>query len=115
MKIYVPLDAAARSAWAPIRPPGYRGRGNIAAVAVELVRNGSRGLLWLEPLVEVDVAGARMAYGPSSPDDVPRAVRRGFHPPANRMRWATAPTEEIPYFKRQERLTFARVGLTDPR
>jgi formate dehydrogenase iron-sulfur subunit len=24
-------------------------------------------------------------------------------------------TEEIPYFKNQERLTFARVGLTDPR
>ena len=70
--------------------------------------------MWLEPLVEVDVAGTRMAYGPVQPHDVPGLFDAGFtagksHP------WATAPTEQIPYLKKQERLTFARVGITDPR
>ena len=35
-------------------------------------------------------------------------------PAAARHRLAQGPTEEIPYLKRQERLTFARVGITDP-
>jgi formate dehydrogenase iron-sulfur subunit len=114
VKVYVPRDAAALSvgaeqtAWAIVAEAKRRG------MPVDLIRNGSRGLLWLEPLVEVDVAGTRIAYGPVQPHDVPGLFDAGFstgqpHP------LKAGPTGEIPYFKKQERLTFARVGLTDPR
>jgi formate dehydrogenase iron-sulfur subunit len=81
--------------------------------AVALVRNGSRGLYWLEPLVEVEVAGVRHAYGPVAANDVPglfdaEFLAAGEHPAA------LGPTEQIPYLAEQTRLTFARVGITDP-
>ena len=85
---------------------------------IELVRNGSRGLLWLEPLVEVErrAAAHRLRAGEPitrwracSTPDLPR--RRQRRTPLQ----AHGPTEEIPYFKNQERLTFARVGIIDPR
>ncbi|MBP6670644.1 MAG: NADH-quinone oxidoreductase subunit NuoF [Gemmatimonadales bacterium] len=81
--------------------------------AVTLVRNGSRGLYWLEPMVEVETAAGRVAYGPVTPAEVPGLFQAGFltggaHPLAH------GPTEQIPYLARQERLTTARVGITDP-
>src|SRR5580692_237572 len=80
---------------------------------VQLIRNGSRGMVWLEPLVEVSTPKGRVAYGPVSISDVKRLFEAGFlgaesHPLYKGL------TEEIPYFKNQERLTFARVGVTDP-
>ncbi|MEP6474895.1 MAG: NADH-quinone oxidoreductase subunit NuoF [Gemmatimonadota bacterium] len=80
---------------------------------IEIVRNGSRGLLWLEPLVEVETAAGRMAYGPVAPADVPGLFASGFLTGASHA-LGHGLTEQIPYFARQERLTFARVGITDP-
>jgi formate dehydrogenase iron-sulfur subunit len=84
---------------------------------IQLIRNGSRGLLWLEPLVELEVAGERHAYGPVQPRDAASLLEAlqaaGDRAPAHPL--AQGPTGEIPYFKRQQRLTFARVGITDPR
>src|SRR3546814_12888901 len=82
-------------------------------LSVNVVRNGSRGLLWLETLVEVDTPAGRVAYGPVEADDVPGLFEAGWlqgkpHALAHGL------TEEIPYLKKQERLTFARVGITDP-
>jgi len=80
---------------------------------VRLVRNGSRGLLWLEPLAEVATPAGRIAYGPVQPDDVAGLFEAGWlQGGAHRLR--QGPTEDIPYLKRQQRLTFARVGVTDP-
>ncbi len=81
---------------------------------IELVRNGSRGLFWLEPLVEVTTDRGRVAYGPVSPEDVPGLFDAGLAQ-GKPHRLCLGLTEEIPYFKSQERLTFARVGITDPR
>jgi formate dehydrogenase iron-sulfur subunit len=80
---------------------------------VRIVRNGSRGAFWLEPLIEVVTAAGRIGYGPVAARDVPGMFAAGFlvggaHP----LRLGV--TQDIPYLKRQERLTFARVGLTDP-
>jgi formate dehydrogenase iron-sulfur subunit len=114
VKIYVPRDAAALGMGADETALAIAAEAARRGMSIELKRNGSRGLLWLEPLVEVDVSGTRYAYGPVQPEDVaglfdadftsgrPHALGHGV-------------TAEIPYFKRQERLTFARVGLTDPR
>jgi formate dehydrogenase iron-sulfur subunit len=80
---------------------------------VEIVRNGSRGMFWLEPLVEVETAQGRVAYGPVSTDAVPGLFEAGFlRGGAHAL--ALGVTEELPWLKRQERLTFARCGITDP-
>jgi len=64
-------------------------------------------------LVEVDCGRGRLAYGPVSPADVAGLFEAGF-PEGGAHPLALGPTGDIPYLKNQERLTFARVGLTDP-
>ena len=87
--------------------PRDRRRGEPARHRGRVVRNGSRGMLWLEPLVEVETAAGRIGYGP-----VARArTCPGCSTPASaRTRWRSAPIEAIPCFARQTRLTFARWG-----
>ena len=117
VRIFVPQDAAARSVGADATARAILAEAQRRKIEVQIVRNGSRGLLWLEPLVEVEVAARRYAYGPVSPEEVAGLFEAGFasgSPAAARHRLAQGPTEEIPYLKRQERLTFARVGITDP-
>src|SRR5262245_34278735 len=80
---------------------------------VKLVRNGSRGMFWLEPLVEVATPQGRIAYGPVTPEEVLDLFESGFLHGGKHRRYL-GPTEEIAYFKKQERLTFARVGVVDP-
>jgi formate dehydrogenase iron-sulfur subunit len=81
--------------------------------SVEIVRNGSRGLYWLEPMIEVEAGGTRKAYGPIAPDDAAALFDAGFltggeHPKS------LGETEAIPYLAKQTRLTMARVGIVDP-
>ncbi|HYC63117.1 MAG TPA: NADH-ubiquinone oxidoreductase-F iron-sulfur binding region domain-containing protein, partial [Reyranellaceae bacterium] len=82
-------------------------------VALELVRTGSRGLFWLEPMIEVATPDGRIAYGPVTPTDVPRLFDAGLAeggPDALRL----GRPEEIPFLERQTRITFARCGIVDP-
>ncbi|MBI5791438.1 MAG: formate dehydrogenase, partial [Rhodocyclales bacterium] len=80
---------------------------------VRLVRNSTRGLFWFEPLVEVATAEGRIGYGPVSADDVPGLFDAGFLAgQAHDLRLGQP--EAIPYLARQQRLVFARAGLTDP-
>jgi formate dehydrogenase iron-sulfur subunit len=111
--VYVPRDAAALSLGAEAVARAIRAEAEARRADITLVRNGSRGLFWLEPLVEVERDGVRYAFGPAAAGDVPGLFEAGFldgggHP------LALGPTEEIPYLKNQERLTFARVGIIDP-
>jgi formate dehydrogenase iron-sulfur subunit len=80
---------------------------------IELVRNGSRGLYWLEPMVEVETPDGRVAYGPVTAKDVAGLFDAGLTK-GGKHALSLGLTEEIPYLKKQERLTFARVGITDP-
>lgn len=116
--IYVPRDAAALSVGADEVAAEIRAEADRRGQHIRLVRNGSRGMLWLEPLVEVEVADGcggcvRHAYGPVTPDDVIGLFDAGFTSGASHP-LAFGPTEEMPYLARQERLTFARCGITDP-
>ncbi len=111
--IYVPRDAAALAMDADAVAAAIELAADERGLAVQVVRNGSRGLLWLEPLVEIATPEGRLAYGPVQPEDVPALFDAGWltggeHP----LRLGL--TEEIPYLKQQERLTFARVGVIDP-
>ena len=111
--IYVPRDAAALAMDADTVARDIERAADARGLSVQIVRNGSRGLLWLEPMVEVVTPQGRIAYGPVQPEDVDALFDAGWqsggeHP----LRLGL--TEEIPYLKHQERLTFARVGVTDP-
>ncbi|WP_137818948.1 NADH-quinone oxidoreductase subunit NuoF [Pseudomonas sp. 2FG] len=113
LTVYVPRDASALSLGADAVARAIVAEAKARNLELRLVRNGSRGLFWLEPLVEVASPAGRIAYGPVKAKDVPGLFDAGFlqggaHPLGLGL------TEEIDYLKRQERLTFARAGITDP-
>jgi formate dehydrogenase iron-sulfur subunit len=103
--IYVPRDSAACSV----------GADEVAAAitrtdpAIRVVRNGSRGMLWLEPLVEIQSPQGRVGFGPVTPKDVPSLLA---NPEDHELR--IGPIDELPWMANQQRLCFARVGVTDP-
>jgi len=112
--IYVPRDSAALAVGAERVAERIAQEAAIRGVAFNLVRNGSRGLFWLEPMVEVSTPAGRVAYGPVTIDDVADLFDAGFAEGAQKHPLSLGLTEEIPYLKKQERLTFARMGITDP-
>ena len=111
--VYVPNDTTARSVGADAVAAAIASVAAERGITIELLRNGSRGLYWLEPLVEVEVAGERIAYGPVTADDVPGLFDASFLEGGAHTRHLGA-TEQLPYLAGQDRLTFARVGLIDP-
>ena len=100
MKIYVPRDAAARALGADAVADAFADLGH------QVIRNGSRGMIWLEPLVEIEQGGVRRAYGSVTPADVAGILAGSVE--------SLGPVERIPFFARQTRLTFARCGVIDP-
>ena len=111
--IYVPSDTAARSLGADAVAEAVRLEAAARGEPVRIVRNGSRGLYWLEPLVEIAVGGERLAYGPVDAAGVPELFAAGFLRGGAHAAFQ-GPTESIPYLAAQTRLTFARAGLVDP-
>lgn len=109
MRIYVPRDAAAKALGADDVAAAIAGEAERRGQQIDLIRNGSRGMIWLEPLVEVVTDLGRMAFGPMTVEDVSAL----FDGPDNHPK-ALGLTEELPWMLRQTRLTFARVGVTDP-
>src|SRR5256885_13307229 len=110
---YIPRAAAALSLGAEEVARAVAAEAQARKVDVTIVRNGTRGMVWLEPLVEVALSNGRIGYGPVSAADVRGLfdadfLKGGKHP------LNVGPIEQIPYFATQERLTFARVGVTDP-
>jgi formate dehydrogenase iron-sulfur subunit len=105
--VYVPRETAAVSLGAHEIAEKLSALDN-----VRVVRNGSRGASWLEPLLEVVVGDQRIGYGPVGVDDVEGLLEAGFldggeHP----LRLGA--TNEMPYLLNQERWTFRRCGIID--
>ena len=113
VRIYVPRDSAALSVGAEGVARAIASEAKSRGLDITLVRNGSRGMFWLEPLVEVETPNGRIAYGPVTREAVPGLFDAGFVEGKAQV-LCLGPTEEIPYFKQQERLTFARCGIVDP-
>ncbi|WP_255621818.1 NADH-quinone oxidoreductase subunit NuoF [Pseudonocardia sp. DSM 110487] len=105
-RVYVPRDSAARSVGADAVAE------RIAAAGAEVVRTGSRGMLWLEPLVEVETPAGRVGYGPVAPEDVDGLVAAGL---LDGQGESIGVVEDLPWMRRQQRVTFTRVGIVDPR
>ena len=113
IKIFVPRDSAALALGADEVAAAITAEAAQRGLAIELVRNGSRGMFWLEPLVEVVTEAGRMAYGPVAPEDVSDLFDAQFHTgAAHRLNLGL--TEDLSYLRNQERLTFGRMGITDP-
>jgi formate dehydrogenase iron-sulfur subunit len=111
--VYVPGDAAARSLGADGVARAIAAEAARLGIDVRVVRNGSRGMLWMEPLVEVVTEAGRVAYGPVARADVAGLFAAGFltggaHPLRQGL------TAELPWLAGQDRLVFARVGVIDP-
>lgn len=113
IRVFVPRETAALSLGADDVADAINSMGNELASDIEIVRNGSRGMSWLEPLVEVQVGDDRVAYGPVGVADIAELFAADFlhggkHP------LALGKTADIPYLKSQQRWTFRRCGLIDP-
>ena len=94
--VYVPRDAGALSLGAQEVAHAITREAAARGLELRLIRNGSRGAYWLEPLVEVATAQGRMAYGPVSAAEIPglfdaQFLRGGSHPlslgPADAIPW----------------------------
>jgi formate dehydrogenase iron-sulfur subunit len=113
LKIFVPRDATAcalgADAVAETIRIGAAGRG----IEVDIIRNGSRGAFWLEPLVEVETEDGRIAFGPVEAADVAGLFESGF-PHSSDHALSLGPIEGIDWLASQQRVTFARAGWTDP-
>jgi formate dehydrogenase iron-sulfur subunit len=112
--IFVPRDSTAIALGANEVALEIAAEAEKRGLPVRIVRNGSRGLFWLEPMVEVETAHGRVAYGPVAVEDVAGLFDAGLASGAAGHALSLGLTEEIPFLKHQERLTFARVGITDP-
>ena len=108
-RVYVPKDSTALSLGADEVVAAL----HKAGAPIKIIRTGTRGMLWLEPLVEVETPAGRIAYGPVTAADVPGLLVAGLLNGAPHALRIGQP-EEHPYLKSQQRLTFARVGIVDP-
>ena len=113
LKIYIPRDAAAVACGADEVAEAFVANAEKRRLDIVIVRNGSRGLLWLEPMIEIATAEGRIAYGPVSVDDVASLLDAAVGNGQHALRHGVA--DEIPWLKKQTRLTFARCGVIDPR
>ena len=110
-RIYISRDSAAVSVGADTVCAALQLAATARELAIEIVRTGSRGLYWLEPLLEVDTPDGRLGFGPVAAEDVDSLVAGGLDPAHPRC---IGLVERLPYLARQERLTFSRCGVIDP-
>ncbi len=113
IRIFIPRDAAALAVGAERVAASIAAEARARGIALNIVRTGSRGMFWLEPLVEVETPEGRAGYGNLSPADVPALFAAGF-PAAVAHEKFVGLVEQIPFLAKQNRLTFARCGLIDP-
>jgi formate dehydrogenase iron-sulfur subunit len=111
--VWVPNDSAAVSVGANDVTQAIENESKRRGLDVTVKRNGSRGLFYLEPLVEVETPEGRIAYGPVTVEDVESLFDAHFLS-GREHRLGHGRTEEISYLKNQERLTFANAGLAEP-
>ncbi len=112
--IFVPGDAAALALGADAVAAAIAAEAARRGISVRIVRNGSRGMVWLEPLVEVATPQGRVAYGPVAAVDVPALFGAGLAT-GGAHALCLGPTHEIPWLARQQRQACRRIGVVDPR
>ena len=114
VRVYISRDSGALCVGAEEVATKLREEAERRGLDVDIVRTGSRGMYWLEPLVEIGTERGRIGYGPVAVKDIDGLLDAGFLQGGNHAK-GLGLVEDIPFFKNQTRLTFARVGITDPR
>lgn len=114
VRVFVPCDTTALSLDADKVAAVIVQEAENRNIAIELVRNGSRGMLWLEPLVEVETDNGRVGYAAVEPDQVASLYEADFIQGSQQHHSCIGLVEDMPYLKKQQRLTFARAGITNP-
>ena len=112
-KIFIPRDSSSISLGADKVYQEISNKAKERNIDINIVRNGSRGLFWLEPMIEVETSKGRVAYGPIDSSDINSLFDSEFFL-GNKHHLFLGITEDIKWLKNQERLTYARVGITDP-
>jgi formate dehydrogenase iron-sulfur subunit len=113
LRIYVPGDAAAVACGADEIVAAFKTSASKRKIDIEIIRNGSRGMHWLEPMTEVATAQGRIAYGPVELADVDSVFDAMIDNGAGHKLRVGVPKDH-PFLKKQTRLTFARCGIVDP-
>ncbi|MEZ5829257.1 MAG: NADH-quinone oxidoreductase subunit NuoF [Hyphomicrobiales bacterium] len=109
-RIYISRDSGALCVGAEAVAKAFSKEAKERGLDVEIVRTGSRGMYWLEPLVEVETDKGRVGYGPVKASDIPKLIDEGEN-----HELCIGLVEVYPWFQKQTRLTFARCGIIDPR
>ena len=112
-RVFVPADTAARALGAEAVVRTLHGVAQTRNTPIEIVRTGSRGMHWLEPLIEVETPQGRVGYGPVGAADIPGLVDAGMLEGKQHAR-SIGIVDAHPWLKRQTRITFARCGIVDP-
>ena len=112
-RIYVPCDSSALALGADGVALAVAIEAQARGIEVEIVRNGSRGMLWLEPLVEVETAEGRIGYSNVDEEDVAALFDADFTNGGAHEK-CVGVVDTLPWLAKQQRLTFARIGITDP-
>ena len=114
IKLYVPRDTTTIALGADEVAAGLHSGIVAQGLPLSIVRNGSRGLYWLEPMLELETDAGRIAFGPIQVAGVEAFLesKPWLHPSKHPQYLGL--TEDIPFLKHQQRLTFGRVGRIDP-
>ncbi len=113
-RIYIPCDSSALALGADRLARAVAEEAARRGVSIDIVRNGSRGMLWLEPLVEVQTGAGRTGYANVDEDDVPALFDANFLTGDTAHEKHIGLVDQFPWLAKQQRLTFARIGVTDP-
>ena len=113
IKIYVPRDSSAKAVGADEVAMAVAAEAAAQNISIQIIRNSTRGMAWLETFVEVETPNGRVGYGPVEAGDVRSLFVAKFYEGAKHQ-LGHGLVDELPYLKNQERLTFARAGITDP-
>lgn len=111
--IFVPSDTTACAVGADRVADAIAAEAASRGQDIQVVRNGSRGAFWLEPLVEIELDGQRHAFGPVGAKDVADLFDTGF-PEACEHDLYLGKVDEIDWLSCQQRLTFSRAGVIEP-
>ena len=106
MRIYIPGDSAAQSVGADLVAVAIAAEAAKRNIDIQIIRNGTRGALWLEPLVEVEKDGQRIGYSNVTSENA-AAVLDGTHPSIGEV-------DKFEWLASQDRITYKRVGIIDP-
>ena len=117
-RIYIPADTTACALGADSVAVEIAVQSQIRGLDIEVIRNGSRGAFWLEPLIEIEQDGGRIVFGPISRGDatgILEVFSEEGYDGLIQHELCLGSVSDIEWLSRQDRLTFARAGWTDPR